>query len=281
MSVSPCLTQGNPKSGQATIGVVIPVADKATRYQGGGKSRNNDGSANGLGIGESNSPSYTLTVMDKHSVVYAVDRAAFNQGINAQYDIGIQKDIAQTMVSKGPGAVAYSFQQFGGYKESEVSSTIERRDYKSPTDLAVVFKPVTASRVGGHFYDDGKTSALRARLGDNQQTTVQETNIDYIIRRLTPKECGRLQGFPDGWADNLAIDRPTEDDIAYWKSVFRDQAEALGISRKNKTDNQIRKWLQNPESDSAKYKMWGNGIALPCALFVMEGIAKELRKGIT
>lgn len=278
MSVSPCLTQGNTKSGQATIGVVIPIADKATRCQGGGKSRNNDGSTNGLGVGGSNSPSYTLTVMDKHSVVYSVDRAAFNQGINAQYDIGIQKDIAQTMVSKGPGAVAYSFQQFGGYKESEVSSTINRRDYKSPTDLVVAFESGTVSRVGGHFYDDGKTSTLRVRPGDNQQAIVWETNIDYIIRRLTPKECGRLQGFPDGWADNLAIDGPTEDDIAYWKSVFREQAEALGISRKDKTENQIKKWLSNPESDSAKYKMWGNGIALPCAEFVMQGIAHELQR---
>lgn len=280
MSMSPCLTQGNPKSGQATIGVVIPVADKATRYQGGGKNRNNDGSVNGLGLGESNSPSYTLTAMDKHSVVYAVDRAAFNQGINAQYDIGIQKDIAQTMVSKGPGAVAYSFQQFGGYQESEIASTMKRRDYKSPTDSVVAFEPGTTSRVGGHFYDDGKTGTLRARPGDNQQAIVQETNIDYIIRRLTPTECGRLQGFPDGWAGNLATENPTEEDVDYWKSVFKEQAEALGISRKDKTDNQIRKWLQSPESDAAKYKMWGNGIALPCAAFVMEGIAEAIRKDL-
>lgn len=41
-------------------------------------------------------------------------------------------------------------------------------------------------------------------------------------------------------------------------------------------DNQICKWLKDPESDSAKYKMWGNGIALPCAMFVMEGIAMIL-----
>ena len=41
-------------------------------------------------------------------------------------------------------------------------------------------------------------------------------------------------------------------------------------------DYQIRKWLKDPESDSAKYKMWGNGIALPCAMFVMEGIATIL-----
>ena len=47
-------------------------------------------------------------------------------------------------------------------------------------------------------------------------------------------------------------------------------------AKKEKTDNQIRKWLKDPESDSAKYKMWGNGIALPCAMFVMEGIATIL-----
>ena len=80
--------------------------------------------------------------------------------------------------------------------------------------------------------------------------------------------------FPDGWADNLAIENPTEDDILYWRMVFKEHAEALGEKKKEKTDNQIRKWLQNPESDSAKYKMWGNGIALPCAVYVMKNIAK-------
>lgn len=54
------------------------------------------------------------------------------------------------------------------------------------------------------------------------------------------------------------------------------EMEAMGESKKEKTDNQICKWLKDPESDSAKYKMWGNGIALPCAMFVMEGIAMIL-----
>lgn len=59
-------------------------------------------------------------------------------------------------------------------------------------------------------------------------------------------------------------------------NLFREQMEAMGESKKEKTDNQICKWLKDPESDSAKYKMWGNGIALPCAMFVMEGIAMIL-----
>lgn len=173
---TPCLTQGNPKTGQATVGVAIPIADKATRYKGGGSTRNNDGSANGLGIGE-------------------------------------------------PGAPANSHP--GSYTGQDAFS-----------DMLVA--------------------------------------TEYIVRRLTPLECCRLQGFPDNWAEELGIPEPTQEDIDHWREVFRTQIEAMGESKKEKTDNQICKWLKDPESDSAKYKMWGNGIALPCAMFVMEGIAMIL-----
>jgi DNA (cytosine-5)-methyltransferase 1 len=46
----------------------------------------------------------------------------------------------------------------------------------------------------------------------------------------------------------------------------------MGKSSKPKTRNQIIKWLNNPHSDSAEYKMWGNGVALPCVCFVLTGI---------
>ena len=58
------------------------------------------------------------------------------------------------------------------------------------------------------------------------------SNEKYIVRRLTPLECCRLQGFPDWWTDGV------------------------------------------DGSDSAKYKMWGNGMALPNMLYVMQGIAE-------
>ena len=147
----------------------IPIADKATRYKGGGDTRNNDGSANGLGVGEPGAPANTLTAADRHAVAYAIDRAAFNQGMNAQYNISVQEEIAQTLVAKGPGGVAhpqdetdahcYAMQAFGQYKESEIASAIKARDFKDSTDLVV--------------------------------------EMEYIIRRLTPLECCRLQGFPD------------------------------------------------------------------------------------
>lgn len=200
---APCLTQGNPKTGQATVGVAIPIADKATRYKGGGSTRNNDGSANGLGIGEPGAPANTLTAADRH------------------------------------GVACFAQQAIGEYEESEKASCLKRRDYKDSTDLIL---------------------------------------WEYIIRRLTPLECCRLQGFPDNWAEELGITEPTQEDIDHWREVFRTKMEAMGESKKEKTDNQICKWLKDPESDSAKYKMWGNGIALPCAMFVMEGIAMILSR---
>lgn len=103
----------------------------------------------------------SLNCMHDAQAVLAIDRAAFNQGKNAQYDIGISENgIAQTVVAKGPGAVAQHSKK---------------------------------------------------------------------IRRLTPTECARLQGMPSWWCDDI------------------------------------------PHSDSAEYKMWGNGMALPNALYVMEG----------
>ena len=99
-----------------------------------------------------------------------------------------------------------------------------------------------------------------------------ETEMDYIVRRLTPTECARLQGFPDWWCDGLAIPEPTETEIVRWREIFAVHAKAVGNTVKAKTDAQIRKWLQNPNSDSAEYKMWGNGVALPNVLFVLSGI---------
>lgn len=170
---------------------------------------------------------------------------------------------------------SFARQGLGDYKMSSIASSLRQRDGKEATDLVVAFEPGSTSRIGGHFYEDGKSGTLRAKPGDNQQTIMYE-NVKYIIRRLTPTECGRLQGFPDGWADNLETENITAGDIDYWKLIFQQHAESLGIVKKDKTDNQIKKWLSNPESDTAKYKMWGNGIALPCAAFVMEGIAHEL-----
>ncbi len=99
-----------------------------------------------------------------------------------------------------------------------------------------------------------------------------EDAIDYIVRRLTPTECARLQGFPDWWCDDLGTDEPTAEDIFWWSEVFETHRRIAGTSTKPKTEKQIIKWLKAPHSDSAEYKMWGNGVALPNVVFVLSGI---------
>lgn len=244
----------------ATVLHPIPIADKATRNKGGGDTRNDDGAGNGLGVGEPRAPAYTLTAADRHGVAYAIDRAAFNQGANAQYNISIQEELAQTLVAKGPGGVCHQKQM-----ERSVAAMTENMGNKAETYQKVTGPLMANSHPGSYTGQDAFSDMLVATL-------------EYIVRRLTPLECCRLQGFPDYWTQALGIAEPTEDDILYWRMIFREQAEALGETKKEKTDNQIRKWLQNPSSDSAVYKMWGNGIALPNAMFVMEGIAMILQE---
>nr|DAG64890.1 MAG TPA: DNA methyltransferase [Caudoviricetes sp.] len=93
-------------------------------------------------------------------------------------------------------------------------------------------------------------------------------DIEYRVRRLTPTECARLQGFPDDWCDNAG-----EGDVEFFRKVFDTYSELMGV--KKKTDKQISKWLKNPRTDAAEYKMWGNGVALPCVWFVLAGIVWE------
>ncbi|MFM1581386.1 DNA (cytosine-5-)-methyltransferase [Helcococcus bovis] len=95
-----------------------------------------------------------------------------------------------------------------------------------------------------------------------------------FVRRLTPKECGRLQGFPDYWCEDLKLDNPSDIDLKFWRKVFDKDAEIKGLKNK-KSDKWILKWLKNPQTDSAEYKMWGNGIALPCAIYIFNRLVKN------
>ena len=92
----------------------------------------------------------------------------------------------------------------------------------------------------------------------------------YTVRRLTPTECARLQGFPDNWCADLGTEKPTDEEMYFWHKVFKTYSEVTGC--KMKSDKQVAKWLKDPYSDSAEYKMWGNGVALPCVWFVLCGI---------
>ena len=94
----------------------------------------------------------------------------------------------------------------------------------------------------------------------------------YIVRRLTPVECARLQGFPDWWCSNLGTEAPMEEDIRFWSEVWETHRKVMETSQKPKSEKQVIKWLKDPYSDSAEYKLWGNGVCLPIVFFVLSGI---------
>ena len=96
-------------------------------------------------------------------------------------------------------------------------------------------------------------------------------NADWRVRMITPLECARLQGFPDWWTDGLTDSEPSDAEVEKWQGIFDEYCDING--RKRKTASQVRKWLMTEPTDAAKYKMWGNGVALPCVVFVLCGIA--------
>lgn len=100
----------------------------------------------------------------------------------------------------------------------------------------------------------------------------------YIIRRLTPLECNRLQGFPDGWGIHDHKDSLTGEEFVFWMNVYMTYARINGKKPRAHTAKSLTQWYNGLHTDSAEYKMWGNGIALPCAEYVMGGIAEELKE---
>ena len=137
-------------------------------------------------------------------------------------------------------------------------------------DQQGVAAPVYSSTVGSYMTQSEEVAqTLMAR--DYKDPQIVNTPY-YIVRRLTPVECARLQGFPDWWCDGLETPEPTEEDIAFWTEVFETHRRVVTQAKKPKTRAQIVKWLQKPYLDSAAYRLWGNGVALPCVWFVLAGI---------
>lgn len=99
---------------------------------------------------------------------------------------------------------------------------------------------------------------------------------DFIVRRPTPTECARLQGFADWWGSVEPKDTLTESERLFWQDVRNTHAAINGKTVKEYTERQLLTWYNKLHSDSAEYKMWGNGVALPPTLYVMQGIADAL-----
>lgn len=194
-------------------------------------------------------------------------------------------EVAQTVLSTfGTDGNAPQSNQSGVAVVAVQGSMIGRNDRNgaqgSGVNEEVFFTLNTADRhaVAYPTYCTSKNSQVATDykdppvVNDREQTDRSKT-VEYIVRRLTPTECARLQGFPDWWCSGLETAEPTEDDLAFWREVFETHRKVTGTSSKTKTDKQIIKWLKAPHSDSAEYKMWGNGVALPNVIFVLSGIS--------
>ena len=177
---------------------------------------------------------------------------------------GICSDQSKAMLSDNPHAGIYKAQT------SRTLDTGGGNPGCNQGGIAVVAREKTYAMTMNNYVqvEEEKTPALLSR--DYKDPTA--VNSGYTVRRLTPTECARLQGFPDWWCSGLDTPEPTGEDIAFWTEVWETHRRLCNPSVKPKTERQIVKWLQAPHSDAAEYKMWGNGVALPCVWFVLSGI---------
>lgn len=212
--------------------------------------------------------SYTSNSMmsgNPHSEIYEADTSrtldlnggnpACNQGgiavVQQAFDMTHACDVIRECGETAPSLQArmgtggnqvpltYQMQDFGDYRRADVASACKQRDYKDSTDLVIGI--------------DGECNAyieqygtLRAHASCGAEETLMHR---MVVRRLTPLECERLQGFPDGWTD------------------IGDYTDSTGKKRKT--------------SDSARYKALGNSIALPFWRWMFGRMAAYLPEGAT
>ena len=187
---------------------------------------------------------------------------------------GIKEDVGFTLNTVDRHAVyAMTTGNFSQVTE-DAAPTLMARDFKDPT--AVCYG------IGRDTFNQSKNALFSPTFDDELQPTLVAKGPGaiqngYTVRRLTPTECARLQGFPDWWCDNIGIAEPAKEDIRCWYEVFETHRRITGSSTKPKSLKQIAKWLRDPHSDAAEYKMWGNGVALPCVVFVLSGIVWSAR----
>ncbi len=187
---------------------------------------------------------------------------------------GINEEVSFTLNTADRHAV-YTITT-GSYLQTaeDQAPTLLARDYKDPTAVAY--------GIGQDAFNQGKNAQFQPTIAEEISPTIVAKRPgavasdvgqpQYTVRRLTPTECARLQGFPDWWCADLGTENPSAEEVQFWTEIFEIHRKITGTSSKPKTEKQIVKWLRQPHSDAAEYKMWGNGVALPCVFFVLAGI---------
>lgn len=269
------------------------------------------GERTGMGVGKNGDPAFTLQAAHPHMVCYpsvtgslcaradsspCVDRGQpfvvekrgcfmGGQG-SAAGGIGYSEKEAPTLksVMSGGNTVPEVVYDARGNGDGKTVCTItgdhcDRITDYTPLVLATGQNPVVYPQLTGSLCANSHPGGITGQDAFNDMLPVISTgkrNRRYIIRRLTPLECSRLQGLPDDFADVPAYEDVSDGELDFWREVWAEWAEING--KNPKTDKQIRKWLQAPISESNQYQIYGNGIALPQWVWVLGRISEKLGK---
>lgn len=220
----------------------------------------------------------TLKASGAHAVAYTLE-----PGIAAREGGHIYEGVSGTLRAEaGDNAVAYGI-------NGDVAGTLDASYYKGcgmrqGVERDVVMQLASGKETVGTLMANAGTKLWlgnqEAFSGDYHIIEEREQPaVRYIVRRLTPTECARLQGFADRWGD---IDPKTEFSDAeyrFWMEVRNTHATVIGGKEaKEYTKEQMLTWYNKLHADSAEYKLWGNGIALPPALYCLQGITDALQR---
>lgn len=233
---------------------IIAHKNEAVALQGNIIDR--DAGMNGSGVGED--VSFTLNTIDRHAVAYDARNNKLGEGAsgtlqekeNGGWSLNYINPVIESSNQANNHAVAHTF------------GKTSRPHFKG--DAPTYRQLDTANTV--NTFDTGESRA--------NELAVQGVPPHYIVRRLMPVECGRLQGFPDGWGEieQLPPDMP-EETAAFWRRVYETDCAIKG-KRPQKSilekPDKLAEWYNRLHTDSAEYKMWGNGMALPNALFFIQ-----------
>lgn len=179
---------------------------------------------------------------------------------NGPQGSGINEDVSFTLNTIDRHAVAYN------------------EDLRSYNNIST-FEEQSFSR----FQHSHVSATLKAAGGGvtyGSEALIASREPHYIVRRLMPLECSRLQGFPDGWGGIETLPADISDDTAaFWRQVYLTDCTIKNKKPRNSILAQKEKlaiWHNKLHTDSAEYKMWGNGMALPNAYFVVQRALNQI-----
>lgn len=199
--------------------------------------------ANGIGYAEEQSPTLNAECGGNKPAVVALD---MSHACDVIRDCGEVAPSLQARMGTGGNQVplTYQMQGFGDYREGDVASSCKQRDFKDGTDLVCAVDC-------RNFCEGGEINGtLQAKESRGQSLNLNNTvRQNMVVRRLTPMECERLQGYPDGWTD-----------IGEWR-------DSKGKLHKG--------------ADSPRYKACGNSIALPFWDFLAKRISAQYLRPVT